>query len=161
MLVNETDEVVLRNSSLSTNANSLSDNVRPTGDAGNLTLNTRRLTIIHDPGSTFPFPVRVGTLTNPVSNGNAGNLMVNASESVEIVGNKPGSFTIIPNQQAQTILQLDTGISTSALGGGNSGNLTVNTGRLVPGVSLYLEGFPKRAASNLDCLTCEMLVIAL
>jgi filamentous hemagglutinin family protein len=141
LLVNATDDAILRNSALSTNANSLSDSFRPSGDAGNLTLNTRRLTIIHDPGSTFPYSVGLGTFANTRSNGNAGNLTVNAGESVEIVGDKPGSFTISPNQQAQAGLQLETGLSTTAFGGGNSGDLTVNTGRLVvrdgAGVTTY------------------------
>lgn len=142
VLVNAADQVILRNSALATNSNSLNNNVRPRGDAGNLTVNTRRLTIIRDSGSTFPFPVGIGTRANPGSDGDAGNLTVNASESVEIIGNRPGAYTIIPNQQAQGILQLNTGISTSALGGGNSGNLTVNTGRLVVRDGAGITTFP-------------------
>jgi filamentous hemagglutinin family protein len=142
LLVNAADEVILRNSALATNSNSLSNNVRPRGNAGNLTVNTRRLTIIRDPGSTFPFPVGIGTRANPGSDGDAGNLTINASESVEIIGNRPGAYTIIPNQQTQGILQLNTGISTSALGGGNSGELTVNTGRLVVRDGAGITTFP-------------------
>ena len=142
LLVNAADEVILRNSNLSTNANSLIANARPRGNTGNLTVNTRRLTIIHDPGSTFPFPVGVGTVANAVTDSDAGNLTVNASESVEIIGNRPGAFTIIPDQQPQAILQNDTGISTSALGGGNSGSLTINTGRLAVRDGAGITTFP-------------------
>ncbi|HEY9833324.1 MAG TPA: filamentous hemagglutinin N-terminal domain-containing protein [Stenomitos sp.] len=140
--VNATEDVILRNSAIATIANSLSDSFRPTGDAGNLTVNTRRLTIIHAPGSTFPYPVGLGTFANTPTDGNAGNLTVNAEESVEIVGDKPGSFTILPNQQSQASLLLETGLSTTAFGGGNSGNLTVNTGRLVVRDGAGITTFP-------------------
>ncbi|GAB4189422.1 MAG: hypothetical protein Fur006_30730 [Coleofasciculaceae cyanobacterium] len=142
LLVNATDDVILRNSAIATIANSLSDSFRPNGDAGNLTLNTRRLTIIHEPGSTFPYSVGLGTFANIPSDGNAGNLTVNAEESVELVGDKPGSFTILPNQQSQASLLLETGLSTTAFGGGNSGNLTVNTGRLVIRDGAGITTFP-------------------
>ncbi len=158
MLLNATDEVVLRNSALGTAADSLSD-VTSIGTAGDVILNTRKLTIINDPGSTFPYLVGVGALGSRNSSGNAGNITVNASESVEIVGNQPGAFTIILNQQAQAILELATGIATSALGTGNSGNLTVNTGRLVIRDGGGITTFPVRGqGGNLTVNATEILL---
>ncbi|MFP4411586.1 beta strand repeat-containing protein [Coleofasciculus sp.] len=72
----------------------------------------------------------VGSNTDPSNSGNAGNVTINATESIEIIGNQPGAFNPNPVELAQIPLQGDTGISTSALGSGNSGNLTINTGRL-------------------------------
>ena len=142
ILVNATDEVVLDSSAISTIADSLSDNVQPSGSAGNLTLNTRRLTIIRNPESTFPFSVGVGALAQPRSTGNGGDLTINASESVEIVGDRPGAFTYGPGQVIQTLVEFGTGISTSALGSGNSGKLTINTGRLVVRDGAGITTFP-------------------
>ncbi|MFP5275149.1 beta strand repeat-containing protein, partial [Coleofasciculus sp.] len=85
------------------------------GDAGNLTINTRRL-IIRDGGF-----VESGT----ASSGQGGNLTVNASESVEVIGKSP--INIIPST-----LGTDT-VNTEAnrTGAGKAGNLTINTGRLI------------------------------
>ncbi|MEQ8383579.1 MAG: filamentous hemagglutinin N-terminal domain-containing protein [Coleofasciculus sp. A1-SPW-01] len=122
--VNAADDVVIRNSNIGTFAESGSAN------AGDVILNTRRLTIIQDPETTVEFPVGVGSNTALENSGNAGNVTINATESVEIIGNQPGAFNPNPVELAQITLQGDTGISTSALGSGNSGNLTINTGRL-------------------------------
>jgi len=85
------------------------------GDAGNLTINTRRF-IIRDGGF-----VESGT----ASSGDGGDLTVNASESVEVIGKSP--INIIPST-----LGTDT-VNTEAnrTGAGKAGNLTINTGRLV------------------------------
>ncbi|MEQ9552013.1 MAG: S-layer family protein, partial [Coleofasciculus sp. G3-WIS-01] len=86
-----------------------------TGNAGNLTINTRRL-IIRDGGF-----VESGT----AGAGEGGDLTVNASESVEVIGKSP--VNIIPST-----LGTDT-INTliNPTGGGKAGNLTINTGRLI------------------------------
>jgi len=122
--VNAADDVVIRNSNIGTFAESGSAN------AGDVILNTRRLTIIKEPQTTIEFPVGVGSNTALENSGNAGDVTINATESIEIIGNQPGEFNPNPVELAQVVLQGDTGISTSAEGSGNSGNLTINTGRL-------------------------------
>jgi filamentous hemagglutinin family protein len=127
VLIQAADEVVLRNSQIGTATSS-------SGNAGDLTLNTRRLTVIKEPGATIPFIapfIGIGTIGLAGSSGNGGDLTINAPESIEVIGDKPGSFIFDSTQLVQTLFQSDTGISTSALGTGNSGNLTINTGRLV------------------------------
>ncbi|MGF1478515.1 MAG: filamentous hemagglutinin N-terminal domain-containing protein [Cyanophyceae cyanobacterium] len=120
------EEVVLRNGRLATVA------FQGSGDAGDLTLNTRRLSIIKEPGTTVTQGVGVATTASFDSSGNGGDLVINASESIEIVGDRPSLFTPTPKQLLQAITeQVDTGIATSAVGSGNSGNLSINTGRLV------------------------------
>lgn len=138
------DEILLLNSNFGTISNF------STGDAGNLNLNTRRLTIIREPGTTFPFPVGVGTNATQNSSGNAGYLTLNATESVEIVGSQPAAFTMNVNELIRTLRQGNTGISTSALGGGNSGKLTVNTGRLVIRDGAGITTFPVFAGQGGD-----------
>ncbi|MEQ9000074.1 MAG: filamentous hemagglutinin N-terminal domain-containing protein [Coleofasciculus sp. B1-GNL1-01] len=129
--INAADDIVIRNSNIGTAAAPVPGSAEmSSADAGDINLNTRRLTIIQDPETTFPFGVGVGSNTDPSNSGNAGNVTINATESVEIIGNQPGAFNPNPVELAQIPLQGDTGISTSALGSGNSGNLTINTGRL-------------------------------
>ena len=82
------------------------------GDAGNLTLNTRQLTIRNGGG--------IGTTTFGIGKG--GNLTINASESIEISGANATSIN-------------SSGIITDTFGqmpgAGNAGTLSINTRRLV------------------------------
>jgi len=67
-----------------------------------------------------------------IQTGRGGNIIINASESVELIGNQPGAFT--PSLSFETVrstAQLAAGISTGTIGSGNSGNLTINTDRLL------------------------------
>ncbi len=90
------------------------------GNAGNLTLNTRQLTIKNGGG--------VGTTTFGIGNG--GNLTINASESLEVSGANP---TLINSS----------GILTDTFGqmagAGKAGTLTINTRRLVAKDGGYLS----------------------
>ncbi|WP_226575260.1 two-partner secretion domain-containing protein, partial [Microseira wollei] len=80
-----------------------------TGDAGNVTIQTRRL-IVRDGAGVF-----VGTI---LGGGNAGNVTVNASESVELIGTSPNG-------------QMASALAAGTVGGtGNAGNVTVQTRQL-------------------------------
>jgi large exoprotein involved in heme utilization and adhesion len=82
------------------------------GDAGNLTIDTKKL-ILRDGGQ-----VSVSTLSN--TGGNAGNLTINASESLEIKG-----FGIVSSN-------IISGIFAQALGEkGNGGSINISTGSLL------------------------------
>jgi filamentous hemagglutinin family protein len=93
-----------------------------TGNAGNLTLDTKRL-LIRDGG-------RLGAST--VAFGNAGNITVNASESVTVTGIAP--VAKIPSQisSAGNILPESVRLlyNTPRLPSGNAGSVTINTNRL-------------------------------
>ncbi|MBE9129120.1 MULTISPECIES: filamentous hemagglutinin N-terminal domain-containing protein [unclassified Coleofasciculus] len=80
---------------------------RSSGDAGNLTVTTRRLILRNG--------AAVGTTS--FSEGNAGNLTVNASESVELMG-------------VSAVNGIPGGLSTDTTETGNGGILTINTKRL-------------------------------
>jgi filamentous hemagglutinin family protein len=139
MVVNATDEVILRNSELATNAARDSR-----GDAGNFTLNTRRLSIIRQPELSSSLGASsINTRTYENSTGNAGDLSITASESVEINGNQPEAVIPTREELHGRIIEMDTGISTSALGTGNSGNLTVKTGRLEIRDNAGISTYPK------------------
>ena len=98
-------------SSLSTSTGGFSSNReinRRTGNAGNLTINTKRL-ILETGGSIS---------TASFSGGNAGNLLVNVSELVQLNG------TTVDNEAHPSIL------AASTSGIGNAGNITVITPNL-------------------------------
>ncbi len=93
-----------------------------TGNAGNLTVNTQRL-LVRDGG-------RVGAST--VYIGNAGSIVVNASDSITVTGKAPKAG--IPSQisSAGNVLppQLQKLYGVPSLPTGNGGSVTVNTDRL-------------------------------
>lgn len=74
---------------------------------------------------------RVGAITQASQEG--GNIDVNASESVELVGS--GDFTqtlrLLTIPGANTLNTRITGLYNVAVGAGNAGDLTINTGRLI------------------------------
>ena len=102
LLINAVEEMILRQSSVATNADGGSS-----GDAGNLTINTTRLTVTKTPDLPTPFAVGIGTRTDPNTTGNAGNIRINATESLEIAGDRPGSFAPQPNQIVNSLLEGD------------------------------------------------------
>ncbi|BAY84333.1 filamentous hemagglutinin outer membrane protein [Calothrix parasitica NIES-267] len=128
LLIDAVEEMILRQSSVATNADEGSS-----GNAGNLTINTKRLTVERIPGLPSPFAVGIGTRTDNNTTGNGGDLTINASSSVEIIGDRPGSFSPQPNQIVNSLLGGDdrTGITTSAEGSGISGSLRIDTPRLI------------------------------
>ncbi|GAX40408.1 filamentous hemagglutinin outer membrane protein [Tolypothrix sp. NIES-4075] len=90
---------------------SLSTDNRQDGQIpGELTINTRQLIVRNG--------ARVSAST--LRAGNGGNINVNASESVQLIGTgiSPGGLR-------------SSGLSVQTRGGGNAGNLTINTGRLI------------------------------
>ncbi|NET61672.1 MAG: S-layer family protein, partial [Symploca sp. SIO2E6] len=90
------------------------------GNAGNLTLTTNTLSIRDGAivvSHVFP---SISTIGQPLPNsgtGNSGNVMVQALESIEIIGTNP--FLLSPSQ-----------VGTFTLGRGNAGNALINTPQL-------------------------------
>lgn len=120
LTVNATDSVELLGVSPSDLlASNLSTAVNPegTGNGGDLEVNTRRL-IVRDGAQ-----LSAGTL----GVGDAGNLTLNASESIEVTGVSP--IALFPSglfSTADDLYVKDTGLTV-----GNAGNLTVNTRQLI------------------------------
>ncbi|WP_017316900.1 two-partner secretion domain-containing protein [Mastigocladopsis repens] len=91
---------------------SLANLTMSTGDGGDLTINTQKLSL-RDGAQ-----ISTGTV---FSSGSGGNLTVNASESVDLIGEVP-----VPNTKnnAPSVL------TSATAGSGNAGDITINTSRL-------------------------------
>ncbi|MCJ8282274.1 MAG: filamentous hemagglutinin N-terminal domain-containing protein, partial [Rivularia sp. ALOHA_DT_140] len=85
----------------------IATNAFSNGDGGNIDISTNRLNVVD-----------AGLISSSGFDGDAGNLNINASESIEIVGIKP------------EFLQPSV-LTSVTLGNGNGGNLTLNTKRLI------------------------------
>jgi filamentous hemagglutinin family protein len=93
-------------SSIKKNSSSINTATYGSGNTGFVKLSTKQLTILD---GAF-----IGSTT--LSSGNAGDVTVNASESIEAIGISP--------------LFIPSAIGSNSIGSGNAGKLTVNTGRL-------------------------------
>ncbi|MDJ0616528.1 MAG: filamentous hemagglutinin N-terminal domain-containing protein [Calothrix sp. MO_192.B10] len=101
-----------------------------TGNAGNITIDTNKLHIEYNQSGT-PKTTGIGTDTRLDSNGNGGNLTINAAESVTIKGNKSTSFNPSPTEEnVREAASTSVGLTASTLGSGKAGNLTITTKRL-------------------------------
>ncbi|MBE9005340.1 filamentous hemagglutinin N-terminal domain-containing protein [Fortiea sp. LEGE XX443] len=124
LFVNASDSVQLIGSSPlpNTNFDQVSFLISATsgeGKAGDININTRRLRLqngaqISTQSSGFAIPPQ--NIEFQPATGDAGNLTINASESVELVGTSPNGF--------------GSSLSSSTLGSGKAGEVTVTTGRL-------------------------------
>lgn len=103
-----------------------------TGNAGNLEIETRQLTV--EDGAI----IEASTLFEGDGAGNGGKLIVNASESVELIGRSDLS-------EEPTILTAE------SLGTGNAGDLEINTSRLIvrDGAQVTVSGQGKGDAGTL------------
>ncbi|NES43894.1 filamentous hemagglutinin N-terminal domain-containing protein, partial [Moorena sp. SIO2C4] len=101
------------------------------GNSGDLTINTRTLSIQNQAQNQESRSLAgAATVTLRDSSGNSGNLTVNA-ESVDIVGNETAPFIPTPNERvALAIRAIPTGLTTATNSTGKAGDLTVNTQRL-------------------------------
>jgi filamentous hemagglutinin family protein len=101
-------------------ASSLSSITFSSGNAGNVNIRTRRLSVRNGGNVTSGVVFSLGVLGGPVprsGTGNGGNLTVNASESVEVRGVSPGIFD-------------DSDLEAYSLGRGNAGQARINTPQL-------------------------------
>ncbi|MEQ9370100.1 MAG: filamentous hemagglutinin N-terminal domain-containing protein [Coleofasciculus chthonoplastes F3-SA18-01] len=106
--------------------------------AGNLTIETRRL-IVRD-GAV------IGASTS--NSGRGGNLTVNASELVELIGTAPNGFP--------------SGLSTDTIDTGDAGNLTINTRRLVirDGAAVSASTFSEGQGGSLTVNASESIELS-
>ncbi|MEG4319295.1 MULTISPECIES: S-layer family protein [unclassified Microcoleus] len=121
-----------------------------TGRAGNINIDTKRLSLSGGSAFTLGTGVLIGRLLFSQDGGPAGNLTVRASESVEVSGISPLLTSGIQNASALTSgtlsssrggdIRIDTPsltvrdggiVSTSSLGRGDVGNITVNADRIL------------------------------
>ncbi|MEA5469723.1 filamentous hemagglutinin N-terminal domain-containing protein [Spirulina sp. 06S082] len=98
------------------------------GAAGDITINTQRLQLQNSGTGKI-----TAIVTEPFNGaiGEIGNITINASEAIAIIGNTPGAFTPNPSQSTLDALRATTvGITSLTTGATNAGNLIINTGHL-------------------------------
>lgn len=99
------------------------------GNVGNVSIQARQIKLDGSSGQRSAIAVSTDALTP----GNSGIVTLNASDSIELIGDIPGPFNVL-NFQATDLInlaQLETTITSSAFGFGQSGNISINTDRLV------------------------------
>lgn len=131
VIVDAAADITLSNTNLFTSADFGS------GNAGDVTVNAQRLQIVTRPDFVFPFSSAFGIFAygDVESTGDGGNIVINASESVEIVGIDSEPFVPSINQaQAEAsvteLVTTGTSIFAPAFGGGKAGSIQLSTGRL-------------------------------
>lgn len=104
-----------------------------TGDAGNIRIDTQRLIVSN--GASINASANRGSL------GKGGDLLINASESIEIFGTAP--ITVLPNAIGKLLarpgrdaaffdeINASTSVVSAVGSTGDGGNVTINTGRLI------------------------------
>ncbi|MFB2891309.1 filamentous hemagglutinin N-terminal domain-containing protein [Aerosakkonemataceae cyanobacterium BLCC-F50] len=124
-------------------------NIRATGNGGNLTIQTRRL-LLQGGGQ-----IASSTKTD----GNAGNLTIDASESVELIGTDPFADAELGSSglfvSAERARNGNPGDAT-----GNVGNLTVNTRRLLvqDGARISADNFGSGTGGDLTINTRDLSI---
>ncbi|KYC35386.1 hypothetical protein WA1_06055 [Scytonema hofmannii PCC 7110] len=121
----------------------VNSNTNGSGRAGNITINTQRL-IAQQGNSKEGSGVSASSLSTLNNAGVGGNLIVKASESVQLIGNRPGvvddltSTTEIANLLIESTVNLPgdgvpliSGLITVTSGPGNAGDLIVDTKQLL------------------------------
>ena len=157
LTVNARESVELSGTSLANGLPSfLASGTRGVGDANSLTINTQRL-IVRD-GAIISAGTAGGS-------GQGGNLTINASESVELIGT---SRQGIPAPVLQQVLgtsgdflfgiveerPFPSGVVTGTVGGiGNAGSLTIKTGRLL------IQGGAQASVSTLGAGNAGSLIV--
>ncbi|WP_019509140.1 filamentous hemagglutinin N-terminal domain-containing protein [Pleurocapsa sp. PCC 7319] len=136
VIVQATDDVIVRNGNISTRADF------GTADAGDLILNARSVKVIKNeelPEFLEDFS-SISTTAGDNTSGDGGDLTINASESVEVIGDRPGVF--VANSPEDLVVLEGALIATSTQESGTSGDLTINTPRLLVRDRATVTTFP-------------------
>ncbi|MDY6938237.1 MAG: filamentous hemagglutinin N-terminal domain-containing protein [Cyanobacteriota bacterium] len=105
------------------------------GRGGDIILRTSRLSVRDrtSPDLDPDLRIRTGitTVTATGSSGDGGDIRIDASESVELVGNQPGEIvTSLDDSIALTVILIPAGLTSATNGRGDGGDVTIDTGRL-------------------------------
>ncbi len=124
------------------NSSQIDSTTSGSGKAGNINIETRRLTVKDG--------LYIVSGTNPRSTGDAGDLTVRATESIELIG--------VGNYKNRATAS---GLSTATQGNGNAGNLTIETNRLIlrDGGNITASSFAKGNVGSVNIRASEIEVI--
>ena len=143
-LIVETDDIkIFDGSALSSVTNGI-------GDSGDINITTKRLLIqnsLPEPDtininnfdnyrtgiSTFIsiLPKDASFNSDFFKSGEAGDININASEIIELTGNKSGAFSPVFKKESLASSKLDTGIISGTTGSGTAGSTNINTAQLI------------------------------
>ncbi|MDB9379358.1 beta strand repeat-containing protein [Nodularia sphaerocarpa] len=145
----EADEIQLTGTSDNGDPTIVFATTRGEGDGGEITINTARL-IVQEGAQ-----LGAGTF----SSGEGGNVLIKASDSVELVGTVPQ----VPNRpffRDQSGEQFPSGLFTGSQGIGTAGNLTIETDRLTlrDGAEIAVNNQGGGDAGNLEVLARNLLL---
>ncbi|MEO1559839.1 MAG: filamentous hemagglutinin N-terminal domain-containing protein, partial [Cyanobacteria bacterium J06632_19] len=143
-LIVETDDIKIYDGS------GLSSVTNGIGDSGDINITTKRLLIqnsLPEPDSigidnfdnystgisTFIsiLPEDASFNSDFFKSGKGGNININASESIKIIGDESGTFTPTFREESLASATLDTGIISGTNGSAAAGNANINTGELI------------------------------
>jgi filamentous hemagglutinin family protein len=128
LTVRASDQVILTQdrvySSLGTgiSTNSIAG-VAGTGNAGNIEINTRSVLMEQGTAITSTSGIATTEVVLPAA-GRGGNITINATDSVRIIGS-------IPSDSLEEDLNTRTTLAAGTVGGGSGGDVRINTGRLI------------------------------
>ena len=151
--VEATEDLVVRNGTLYTRGDF------GIADAGDLRINARRIRVINDAELPEFFDNFSGIATTAGDNtsGDGGDITINASESIEVVGRENGVF--VANSPEDLVFRGGATITTSTEELGRSGDLTINTPRLVVSNGATVTTFPFTGeGGNLTINATEILL---
>ncbi|MEM7591043.1 MAG: filamentous hemagglutinin N-terminal domain-containing protein [Cyanobacteria bacterium P01_A01_bin.83] len=134
--VEATEDLVVRNGTLYTRGDF------GIADAGDLKIDARRIRVINDAELPEFFDNFSGIATTAGDNtsGDGGDIIINASESIEVVGRETGVF--VPSSPEDLVFRGGATITTSTEEVGKSGDLTINTPRLLVRDDATVTTFP-------------------
>jgi len=163
LIVRASDSVIVaRQRSDSPVNTALATNSVGTGRAGNIEINTRSLRVEAGAGISSASGLITGEML--ITGGPGGNITINASDSVEVIGTAAGSFILFPTAidagtlgsgkggdvtlNARRLIVRDGGvIQASTLGAGAGGNVTVTADKSVEIAGATTDGFPSLIAT--------------
>ena len=151
--VEASEDLVVRNGTLYTRGDF------GIADAGDLSINARRIRVINDAELPEFFDNFSGIATTAGDNtsGDGGDITINASESIEVISNETGVF--IADSPEDLVFRGGATITTSTEEVGKSGDLTINTPRLMVSNGATITTFPFTGeGGNLTINASEILL---
>ncbi len=128
VFINADEDIVMRNTGIFAGTDF------GTADTGDLVLNARSLQVIRTPGFNLPVTVEAYGLSSATSlTGDGGDVIVNVTDSIDLIGSLPGPSNLSPTGSAAEIIELARNGSSIFAGGfgfGKAGAIILNTKQL-------------------------------
>ncbi|GFE70794.1 filamentous hemagglutinin N-terminal domain-containing protein [Chroococcus sp. FPU101] len=133
-----------------------------TGNAGDLSINARQVILENSLGATSTLDSEeIDLETGIVSGGLAGNLNIEATESITLINTLPDAVIEIPFPLAEEPILAPLGLVSFSQSDGDAGNINLNTGRLSlqNGAAISASTFLKGQGGSITILATEKIEI--